>query len=123
MTRETKAQREVRETAEREARVTVAKATYVERMMSMLARATKMNFELEVNSALSFVLTDRDDRRASTYHVRPEWDDAFADMQLYELEMAVEFKEEEAAERERVANLRATALAKLTQEERTLLNV
>ena len=48
MARETKAQREVRELKEEMERTTVAKSTYVFRMMAVLARATKQNFEMAV---------------------------------------------------------------------------
>ena len=121
MARETKAQREVRLEAERLARVEVAKATYTERMMAVFARATKMNFDLDVKDA-KFVVHDRDSNYREVYSVDPVWSE-LADSDLYSLEMAVEFKEEAAAERERKANLRATALAKLTAEEREALSL
>jgi len=121
MARETKAQREVRELKEEMERTTVAKSTYVTRMMAVLARATKQNFEMAVYSD-KFVLVDRDTRRDTTFYVSPVWTDV-ADSDLYELEMAVEWKEERVAEEERLRNLRQTALAKLTDEERKLLNL
>jgi uncharacterized protein (UPF0335 family) len=121
MARETKAQREARTEAERLARVEVAKSTYTERMMAVFARATKMNFDLDVKDA-KFVVHDRDSNYCEVYSVDPVWN-VLADSDLYSLEMAVEFKEEAALERERKANLRATALAKLTAEERELLNL
>ena len=121
MARETKAQREVRELKEKMERTTLAKSTYVDRMMAVLARATKQNFEMAVYSD-KFVLVDRDDRRDATFYVSPVWTDV-ADYDLSELEMAVEFKEERAAEAERLRNLRQTALAKLTDEERRALSL
>lgn len=121
MARETKAQRLEREVLEREQSLFVAKSTYTERMMEVLARATKMNFELEVKEAL-FVLEDRDDRRAGTFTVNPVWSE-LADVDLYSLEQEVSWKEEAEAERERVANLRKTALSKLTAEEREALSL
>jgi predicted nucleic acid-binding protein len=121
MARETKAQRDARLEAERLARVEVAKATYTERMMAVFARATKMNFDLDVKDA-KFVVHDRDSNYREVYSVDPVWSE-LADSDLYSLEMAVEFKEEVAAERERKANLRATALAKLTAEEREALSL
>lgn len=121
MAKESKAQREVRLVAEHLARVEVAKATYTERMMAVFARATKMNFDLDVKDA-KFVVHDRDSNYREVYSVDPVWSE-LADSDLYSLEMAVEFKEEVVAERERKANLRATALAKLTAEERELLNL
>jgi hypothetical protein len=123
MARETKAQREARLEAERLELVAVAKMTYTERMMALMARATKENFELTVDSdANEFKLSDRDSRFRNEYWVRPVWAEV-ADVQLYELEMAVEDKEEARAEREKRANVRATALAKLTTEERAELGL
>jgi hypothetical protein len=123
MARETKAQREARLEAERLAQVAVAKMTYTERMMALMARATKENFELTVDAdANEFKLSDRDSRFRNEYWVRPVWAEV-ADVQLYELEMAVEDKEQARAEREQRANVRATALAKLTAEERAELGL
>jgi hypothetical protein len=121
MARETKAQREARELKETMERTTVAKSTYVFRMMAVLARATKQNFEMAVYTD-KFVLVDRDAPRDATLYVSPVWTDV-ADFDLYELEMAVEWKEEAAAEAERLRNLRQTALAKLTDEERKALSL
>lgn len=121
MARETRAQREAREAAERAQRVEVAKSTYVERMMAVLARATKQNFEMAVYSD-KFVLVDRDAPRDATFYVNPVYNET-ADYDLSELEMAVEWKEEAVAEAERLRNLRQTALSKLTNEERQALNL
>jgi hypothetical protein len=121
MARETKAQRDARLEAELQARLSVAKATYTERMMAVLARATKENFELEVKDML-FKVEDRDERRVSPYVVQPAWSET-ADMDLYSLELSVELKEEARAKREHVSKLRASALAKLTAEERELLGL
>jgi hypothetical protein len=121
MARETKAQREARLEAERLALVAVAKATYTERMMALLARAVRENFEMTVD-ADEFKLSDRDSRFRNEYWVAPVWAEV-ADVQLYELEMAVEDKEQARAEREQRANVRAAALAKLTAEEREELGL
>ena len=121
MARETKAQREARLEAERLSQLAVAKTTYVERMMAVLARATKENFELRVLDD-EFVVSNRDDSRATPYFVKPVWSEV-ADVNLFELEMSVEFKEEARAESERRYQAKQTALAKLTKEERELLNL
>jgi len=121
MARETKAQREARLEAELQARLSVAKATYVERMMAVLERAVRENFELGVKNA-KFVVANRDERRVSPYVVQPAWSET-ADMDLYSLELSVELKEEARAKREHVSKLRASALAKLTAEERELLGL
>jgi len=121
MARETKAQREARLEAERLAQVAVARATYTDRMMALLARAVRENFEMTVD-ANEFKLSDRDSRFRNEYWVSPVWTEV-ADVQLYELEMAVEDKEQARAEREQRANVRAAALAKLSAEERAELGL
>ncbi len=120
MARETKAERLAREAAELEKRVELAKSTYTERMMAVLERATKMNFEIEVKDA-KFVLSDRDNRY-TTFYVLPAWTE-FADTSLWELEYNVEDKEAKHAEAERRANVRKEALSKLSEEEREVLGL
>lgn len=123
MARKTLAQMAAEAEVEHQAQLAVAKATYTERMMALMARATKENFELTVDAdANEFKLSDRDSRFRNEYWVPPVWAEV-ADEQLYELEMAVEDKEEARAEREKRANVRATALAKLTTEERAELGL
>jgi hypothetical protein len=122
MARETKAQREARLEAETAQRVAVAKATYTTRMMAVFERAAKENFELEARDG-KFRVEDRDDRRFSgTFYLPPVWDE-MADVDLFQLEMAVEFKEEARTEREQKAQARAAALAKLDAFERDLLGL
>jgi hypothetical protein len=121
MARKTKAEQQAEREAEQALRVEVAKATYTQRMMAVLTRAVKENFELEVKNML-FKVEDRDDRRSSPYMLYPEWT-TVSDMALYDLELAVELKEEARAESERRANLRTTALNKLTEEEREALGL
>lgn len=121
MARKTKAELEAEREAERAQQVAVARATYTQRLMSLLARATKENFELEVKDQL-FKVEDRDDRRSSPFFLMPVWTDA-SDAALFELEMAVEYKEEERAEAERRYEMKQTALAKLSKEERELLGL
>jgi hypothetical protein len=121
MARETKAQREARLEAETAQRVAVAKATYTERMMAVLERAVRENFELSVENQC-FTVRNRDSRGFDSYAVTPAWND-MADSELYSLEMAVEDKEEARAEREQKAQARAAALSKLSKEERELLGL
>lgn len=121
MAKETKAQREARLEAERQAEMAVAKATYTERMMAVLERAVKENFELEVRNSL-FVVQDRDNRRSTPFFLNPVYTD-LNDMDLFELEVAVDSKKEERWKREQKAQARTAALAKLTKEERELLNL
>jgi hypothetical protein len=121
MAKETKAQREARLELEHEGRLAMARATYTERMMAVLERAVKENFELTARSG-KFVVEDRDERRVSPYAVQPVWSET-ADMDLYSLEVSVELKEEASAELVRKAQVRGNALAKLTEEERQLLGL
>ncbi len=122
MARETKAQREARLELVREGLLASARASYTERMMAVFERAAKENFELEVRDG-KFRVEDRDDRRFSgTFYLPPVWDE-MADVDLFQLEMAVEFKEEARLEREQKANARAAALAKLNAFERDLLGL
>jgi len=121
MARETVAQRTARLETEQAQREAVAKATYMTRVMSVLERATKANFELEVRDRL-FVLEDRDDRRGGTYRFPAEWS-LDADNALDSLEFEVGYKEEAMREAARRAQVRAAALSKLSQEERELLGL
>jgi hypothetical protein len=121
MAKETKAQREARLELEHEGRLAMARATYTERMMAVLERAVRENFELTVKGN-QFLVADRDERRVSPYAVQPVWSET-ADMDLYSLEVSVELKEEASAELVRKAQVRGKALAKLTEEERELLGL
>ena len=120
MARETKAQRLEREAAERAAYEAEMAATYPQRLMAMLERATKANYELEVHEGM-FVATDRDDR-----------DHRFAlsltysqDNQetLHHMDWVLDMKEEAAREAERKYAVKQAALAKLSREERELLGL
>ena len=121
MARETVTQRNLRLAEERAALDAMAKATYMTRVMAVLERATKANFELEVRDEL-FVLEDRDDRRGGTYRFPAQWSDE-ADSALSSLEFEVGYKEEAMREEVRRASVRAAALNKLTSEERELLGL
>ena len=121
MARKTKAELAAEREAAHQARYDVARATYTERMMAVLERAVKENFELTVRSG-KFVVEDRDERRASPYVVQPVWSET-ADMDLYSLEVSVELKEEARAESERLSALRRQAFLKLTEEEQNALGL
>ena len=121
MARKTKAELSAEAAIEQAQRLEVAKASYTERMMAVFRRGCQVDFELSVSPDF-FVMEDRDERRRTAHFVHPAWCE-MADVVLYELEMAVELKEEERAEREQKAQRRATALAKLTPEEREELGL
>jgi len=121
MARKTKAELTAEREAERQAQLAVARATYLSRLMMVLERATKANFELEVRDGL-FVLEDRDARRDGTYRLPAEWHNN-ADDYLNTLEFEVGYKEEALREAERKALVRTAALSKLSTEERELLGL
>ena len=121
MARETKAQRLEREAQERAAYEAEMAATYPQRLMAMLERATKLNFELEVYDG-RFVLSDRDDR----YERAVELTLAYSlenQEGLHELDWRVDMKENAQREAERQEQVKRAALNKLTEEERELLGL
>jgi len=121
MARETKAQREAREAMEHAQALAQAEATYVDRMMETLKRAVKYNFELDVAETNRFLVTDRDDP-SELFYVSPTWSRS-ADQDLDELDLQVDYKVAVEEERQRRAALRQQALAKLSAEERAVLNL
>jgi hypothetical protein len=96
-------------------------ALYPQELMDTLERATKTNFQIEVKDG-NFVVTDRDDRWfaprviALNYGSRTHWE-------LSSLMADVSIKEDKQREQERKLQVRQTALAKLTQEERRELGL
>ena len=121
MARKTMAVMAAEAALEREAQLAVAKATYTERLMTVLERAVRENFELNVSNG-KFVVEDRDERRRTAHLMQPVWTET-ADMDLYSLEVSVEMKEEASAELVRKAQVRGKALAKLTEEEQNALGL
>lgn len=122
MARKTKAEL----AAEREEALALREAEefeqYPSRLMAALEEATqKNNFELVVRNS-QFVLVDLDRPRDTpftltrTHTKTSQW-------ALEGLECVMEEKAEERAEAERKRTVRATALAKLTAEERELLDL
>ena len=121
MARETKAQRLEREAAERAAYEAEMAATYPQRLMAMLERATKVNFELEVRDG-KFHLEDRDDRRDRAVELTLTYSKENQEA-LHELDWRVDTKEEREREEQRRYQVRQAALSKLSQEERELLGL
>lgn len=121
MARLTKAEREAMAAAvvaEREAELT---ATYPERLMNMLERATKVNFELTVKEG-TFFLDDRDDRYSNSVALTLTYNRDNQES-LHELDWRVDLKEEREREEQRRAQVKSAALAKLNAEERELLGL
>jgi hypothetical protein len=126
MARETKIQRLAREDQERVAYEAELEATYPERLMAMLERATNASWVLSVKNG-EFLLEDRDASRYSalerdvvrltlTYNRQNE-------QAIQELEWRVEAKEAEVREAARRYQVKQAALAKLNQEEKELLGL
>jgi len=121
MARKTKAELAAAEQAARAARLLARAEAYPARLMAVLERAVKANFELTVKNSM-FQVEDRDDRRADFYQLTNEFS-SDADSALDNLEWAVENKEEERAEAVRQRELRRKAFDKLTEEERNALGL
>lgn len=124
MAKETKAQRDARFDAEREAKLTKEVAEYPQRLMAVLARATKAHFELTVSDN-KFQLTNRNDRYDYVSLAYSHSSDS--QEQLESLEYDLDRHEEKMAEQKRLAEVKAQALRKVnelfTAEERELLNL
>lgn len=121
MARETKAQREAREAQLQAERLADERATYLPRLMALLERAVKANFDLSVKEG-KFVVYDRDERRPTEHFLFPEHTDV-AEGRLWDLDFDVGQKEAAQREAERQYQMRQAALAKLTKEERALLGL
>ena len=121
MARETKAQRQEREAAERVARLEQEKQEYFPKLMELMERACKNNFELTVVDS-KFKLSDRDSRD-DFWSFEPQWSESFDLWSFTDLEYHLERKEEARQEAERKYQLRQNALAKLTAEERKELGL
>jgi hypothetical protein len=121
MPRETKAQRLEREAAAAAVFAAEQAATYPQRLMVMLERATKANFELTVKDG-EFLLNDRDDRSAGWVVLTMIWSTE-NEGELQELDWRVELKEEAEREAQRRVMVRNQALNKLSLEEREILGL
>ena len=116
MARETKAERVAREAQARYEREAELAASYPKRLMAMLERATKFDYELTVRDS-KFMLVDRDDRSTSAIELGISYS-IDSQQELDDLDWRVDLKERQALEAERKRLLRENALRKLTQEER-----
>lgn len=122
MAKETKAQRLAREAKALQERTAEQVEQYLPKLMSALEEATtKSNYELEVRNNL-FSLRDRDSRYSnlvtlSAVYSQSNWD------KLDNLVWDLQFKSEARAEQERKQAMKQAALAKLTKEEKELLNL
>jgi hypothetical protein len=113
MVRETKAQREARVANEKLRHEQECRKSYLQRLMDALRAATKEEWHIDVAAGKFFVYGENE-----TFEFGLDWDwkndYALSDLQ---------FQMDVAASAQRKAVLRNNALAKLTQEERELLNL
>jgi len=121
MARETKAQRLARELDEREAYFAEQEASYPARLMNTLRRSSSAWFDLTVVDN-KFRVSSLNKRDRDVWELDYQYNQESQDF-LEDLERAVSMKEAELAEAERVNLVRANARAKLTEEERELLNL
>lgn len=122
MVKETRKMLIEREEKERAERGIQERETYLPRLMTLLERAQKVNFELSVKDGV-FVLHERDDRdfgdiKVPIVYEGDDWDSGFNFLERY-----VGWKEDQIKEANRKFLAKQVALAKLTQEERVLLNL
>ena len=116
MTHMTKTQREAAEEAARVEQENQLRAEYPTRLMKALSQATELQFVLSVVDN-SFVVTEPNETYPEVFTMSYEYS-AKAELQLYNLELELKFKYAEVG-----AVRRASALAKLSFEERELLGV
>ena len=94
---------------------------YPTRLMAALERATTLNFELEVRNS-RFEVRDRDANRPETFVLTFKHDQDSQNA-LESLEYDLKEEEEAEAEATRRYELKKAALAKLTPEEKEVLNL
>lgn len=121
MARMTKMQREAAEEAVRVEQEKQLHVEYPTRLMKALSQATELQFVLSVVDG-SFVVIDPGERYPEAFTMSYEYN-AEAEQQLYDLELELKLKYAEFVEKERRRQVRANALAKLSDEERELLGV
>ena len=123
MARETKAQRMERLEAERAQEQAIREQTYLVRVLSAMRRAADLGMMTRVREPTVFVVSPNDrDFCLTEACMNLNYDDE-SYSHLVELEAYLDEKEEEQRERERLVQLRRTALEKLTLEERKALGL
>ena len=123
MTCMTKAQREAAEEAVRVEQEKQLRVEYPTRLMKALSQATELQFVLSVVDD-SFVVTDPNERCGEVFTMSYDYNVAAEEyLRDLELELELKLKYAEFVEKERRQQVRANALAKLSDEERELLGV
>lgn len=120
MTRMTAAERRAREAEQQAAELAQLEADYRPRLMAFLEQASELNCEIEVSDG-AFQVTDHDDCN-NTWRLDPGYSmGSLAALNWAESEL--EEKLERRREAERLIQVRKTALAKLSDEERAALGL
>ena len=123
MARETKAERHARFDAELEARVALERELYPTRLMALLERVSLQgSLELTVKADKFNVYNRNNDLCQNDFKLEYAYSET-AQNQLDDLTWKVESLETEAAEAQRRYEVKQSALAKLTKEERELLGL
>lgn len=123
MARETVKQRNERMEAERAQERALREKTYLVRVLSAMRRAADLGMMTRVREPTVFVVSPNDrDFWLKEACMNLDYDDE-SYRHLNELECYLDEKEEEQRERDRLAQLRKTALEKLTSEERNALGL
>lgn len=121
MPRETKAEKLARIRAEQEQNQRRLEQAYPQIIWVLAERACKVGFTLTVENGL-FVFKDPNDRYNTKYTISLEYSvDNYLDSE--EFDWKVTDRELDLKEKQRKQQLRATALAKLTKEEREVLGI
>ena len=121
MARMTKTQREAMEAEARLEEQNRLRDEYPTRLMKALSQATELQYALSVVND-SFVVTEPNETYPELFTMSYEYN-AEAEQYLYDLELELKLKYDEFVEKERRQQVRANALAKLSDEERELLGV
>lgn len=119
MARKTKAELAAEREEAQAAREAHEFAAYPARLMAALELATSLHYELQVKES-KFVVRNPNEREE--FYLTPMHTLASQDT-LQEMEWTLESEQARRAEAHRLYNLKQTALAKLTKEERELLNL
>lgn len=119
MARETVAQRNARFAQEREERQEAERSAYPTRLMNVLERATRQNYELTVKDAF-FVVLDRNTR--AQWEMTPLYTEDSQEA-LEALLWDVEAEEERRKMEQMRYEMKQVALAKLTDTEKALLGL
>lgn len=119
MAKETTSQRRVREALEEAAHLEQVKTEYLPALMDTLCRASFHGMELSASNGHFHV---RRPGEGDSWAFPPKYNTVASNL-LWELNFELNLKEQEDLENERRYQVRKSALAKLTKEEKEILGV